>query len=89
MAAPHPLFPKNGPVGRLLRAGLGGVFGCVLSTAGTLPATAAPPAVPLPTAPESFATGLPATGPFGFLSNLSRTNYLLGDMWGLRTLLSR
>ncbi|MGH7049022.1 MAG: carbohydrate porin, partial [Stellaceae bacterium] len=89
MAAPHPLFPKNEPVGRLLRAGLGSVFGCVLSAAWTLPAAAAPPAVPLPTAPESFATGLPATGPFGFLSNLSRTNYLLGDMWGLRTLLSR
>ena len=53
------------------------------------PAAAAPPSVSLPSAPESFETGLSSEGPFGFLANISRTNYLLGDMWGLRPLLSQ
>jgi porin len=62
---------------------------CVEASLWTRPAAAAPPQVSLPTAPESFETGLSTEGPFGFLSGISRTNYLLGDMWGLRTLLSQ
>jgi porin len=58
----------------------------------TTSAVAAPPAVSIPVAPESFQAGEApggAGGPFAFLSNISRSNYLLGDMWGLRTLLSQ
>jgi porin len=66
-----------------------GLIFCVATSPWTRPAAAAPPAVSVPTAPESFGAGLPAAGPLGFLSNISRTNYLLGDMWGLRTLLSQ
>jgi porin len=52
-------------------------------------AVAAPPPIAVPTEPESFEPTQPATGPFGFLSGISRSNYLLGDMWGLRTFLSQ
>jgi porin len=45
--------------------------------------------VSLPTEPEAFQPSQPQGGPFGFLSAVSRSNYLLGDMWGLRTVLSR
>lgn len=52
-------------------------------------AAAAPPPVSVPVEPESFEPGAVATGPLGFLSGISRSNYLLGDMWGLRTQLSQ
>jgi len=52
---------------------------------------AAPPAIQIPTE-ESLQpdqnTGS-ASGPFGFVNNLSRSGYMLGDMWGLRTALSQ
>ena len=51
-------------------------------------AAAAPPPISIPVEPDSFQTN-PSSGPFAFLSTLERSNYLLGDMWGLRTLLSR
>ncbi len=55
------------------------------------PAHAAPPVIQIPT-DESLqpgATGAQSTGPLGFLNGLSRSNYMLGDMWGLRTALSQ
>jgi porin len=52
-------------------------------------ASAAPPPISVPTEPEAFQSDQPKGGPFGFLSAVSRSNYLLGDMWGLRTMLSR
>jgi porin len=51
-------------------------------------ASAAVPTVQVPTDPNSFSNP-DSDGPFGFLNAISRTNYLLGDMWGMRTLLSR
>jgi porin len=72
----------------MLRPGIA-VLTSLAASLSTAPAVAAPPSVSVPTAPESFETGVPATGPFGFLSNISRTNYLLGDMWGLRPWLSQ
>lgn len=51
-------------------------------------AQAAPPPVSMPVDPDSYQTG-PSGGAFGFLNNLTRSNYLLGDMWGLRSALSR
>jgi porin len=56
----------------------------VYPTGGTL---AAPPPVSIPVDPDSF-QGPVSSGPFGFLNNLTRSNYLLGDMWGLRSWLS-
>jgi porin len=56
------------------------------------PAAAAPPPASVPVEPETFApnqTSAGSTDPFGFLSGLTQSNYLLGDMWGLRTLLSQ
>jgi len=52
-------------------------------------ASAAPPPISVPTQPESFEPAQPAPGPFGFLSGIQRSSYLLGDMWGLRTFLSK
>jgi porin len=54
-------------------------------------ALAAPPPVSVPVEPESYESGPAgaAGGPFGFLEGISRSGYLLGDMWGLRPYLSR
>jgi porin len=51
-------------------------------------AVAAPPVVQMPT-DETLQPGTTGPGPFDFLTGLPRSNYLLGDMWGLRTALSR
>jgi porin len=61
--------------------------GCVCLEPTTHSAVAAPPPISVPIGPDDFETG-PASGAFGFLNNLQRSNYLLGDMWGLRTKLS-
>jgi porin len=52
-------------------------------------AIAAPPPVSVPVEPESFESTQATTGPFGFLAGIARSNYALGDMWGLRTWLSQ
>src|SRR5271170_4934774 len=52
-------------------------------------AAAAPPPVTIPVDPDSFQIGQGGAGPFGFMNNLTRSNFLLGDMWGLRTWLSQ
>ena len=48
-------------------------------------AAAAPPPLLIPGA-EAFLPegGVPAPGPFGFLTGIARSGYLLGDIWGLR-----
>jgi porin len=51
-------------------------------------ALGAPPPVSVPIGPDDFGSGQ-NEGALGFLNNLKRSNYLLGDMWGLRTLLSQ
>jgi len=67
-----------------------GALAVALGSNGT-PATAAPPQLQMPsdeqlqTSEGAYAAG----GAFGFLNNLERSNFLLGDMWGLRPLLSR
>jgi porin len=62
--------------------------GAALVTA-SVPATAAPPAVTVPTDANAFESGQAGGGPFDFLDNLQRSSFLLGDMWGLRTQLSQ
>ena len=51
-------------------------------------AVAAPPPVSIPVDPDSF-QGSAAEGAFDFLDNWRRDSYFLGDMWGLRTWMSR
>jgi len=52
------------------------------------PALAAPPPISMPVASDQ--TGTDTTeGPFDFLKDWKRNGGLLGDMWGLRTALSR
>jgi porin len=62
----------------------------VLAAQWSSPVRAAPPTVQVPT-DESLQSGAQASaaGPFGFLTGVSRSNYLLGDMWGLRPTLSQ
>jgi porin len=51
-------------------------------------AQAAPPPISIPVTSEE-ATGGQGEGPFDFLKDWRRNGALLGDMWGLRTALSR
>ncbi len=60
---------------------------CLALTFAAKAALAAPPPVSVPIGPDDFETSQ-GSGAFGFLNNLQRSNYLLGDMWGLRTKLS-
>ena len=50
-------------------------------------AQAAPPPISIPAAPDENQPT--ASGLFGFLDGINRSSALLGDMWGLRTALSR
>jgi porin len=53
-------------------------------------AHATPPPVTAPSASESEnGEAAQSEGPLGFLSGISRSGAMLGDMWGLRTFLSR
>jgi porin len=57
----------------------------------TSPTLAAPPAIQVPTE-ETLQPGqeaAPLTGPFSFLNGISRSDYMLGNMWGLRSTLSQ
>jgi porin len=63
------------------------VFGLVLGLMAG-PALAAPPPLQAPSE-EDLQTAQGSTGLFGFAGNLERSGYLLGDMWGLRTRLTR
>jgi porin len=72
--------------GALLAATITGV----LCASALDPTCAAPPAFQLPTEETLQPGELPANaGPFGFLTGIARSNYLLGNMWGLRPALSQ
>ena len=60
----------------------------LLTLAASFPAAAAPPPLSVPISSEPGANGGPNDFS-SFLSNLNRSNYMLGDMFGLRTFLSR
>ncbi len=51
------------------------------------PALAAPPPISIPAGDDSQLQT--SSGPFGFLDGINRSSNLLGDMWGLRTDLSK
>jgi porin len=70
------------------RALLGPIV-AVATVLGLAPGLAAPPTIQIPTE-DTFGAGGPSdTGPFGFLNGVSRSDFLLGDMWGLRTALAK
>jgi porin len=78
-----------------LRAGARRI-GITLSAAGIAasslwisPAVAAPPQIQVPTEEQLQPGEQAPAGPFGFLGGIARSNFLLGDMWGLRPFLSR
>lgn len=71
---------------RLLVTGTGAAF--LLTLLAFCPALAAPPPMSVPISSEQSANGQPIDLA-GFLSNLKRSNFLLGDMFGLRTFLSQ
>ena len=62
-------------------------FAAAVLLLGCAPALAAPPPLSVPVSTSLGENG--STGYGGFLSNLQRSNYLLGDMFGLRSLLSQ
>ncbi|MDR3673706.1 MAG: carbohydrate porin [Holophaga sp.] len=77
---------------RFCRAAPGRIALTLVSLAGSLgggAALAAPPTVPAPVETVAVRPGQARTGALGFLNGLSRSNYLLGDLWGFRSLLSR
>ena len=53
-------------------------------------AVAATPTIQIPTedAFEPDQANASTGGPFGFLNGISRSSYMLGDMWGLRPALA-
>jgi porin len=77
------------PSAAVAHIGLGLPAACIAACLWAGPTAAAPPPISVPVEPEAFQPGPVTPGPFGFLSGISRSSYLLGDMWGLRTLLSR
>jgi porin len=63
------------------------IFSCA-SFGATELAQAAPPPISIPANPDDLQAGN-AGGPFGFLDGVTRSSALLGDLWGLRTALSK
>ncbi|HEY6579409.1 MAG TPA: carbohydrate porin [Rhizomicrobium sp.] len=83
-------LPERRPCRRV--NGPGGVLAIVAALLlVALPALATPPPVvaPLENENEAEQPNGSDNGAFGFLSGVSKSGVLLGDMWGLRTLLSR
>ena len=81
------MVQKGSCVGSIARGGAGFIPVWLWAT---VVAAAGPPAVVVPSGPEAFeAGGAEAGGPFGFLTGLSKSSFFLGDMWGLRTELSK
>ena len=63
--------------------------GVALSLASTLSAGAAPPPIAIPVSPDEASTAAPQEALFDFLKGWRRDGQLLGDMWGLRSTLSK
>jgi porin len=49
----------------------------------------APPTIQIPTEETFEPSGPVSAGPFSFLNGISRSGFMLGDMWGLRTALAQ
>src|SRR5271155_4736876 len=62
-------------------------FSLATSVFATPPSVVVPPAAESPESDQTRTNE--ATAPTGFLEGIKRSSYLLGDVWGLRTLLSK
>jgi len=82
------LFMDSGARARPTVASRAAMVGLTVAL-GVGSASAAPPPVPAPTETVVPPPGQGKSGSPGFLDGISRSNFMLGDMWGLRTLLSR
>jgi len=84
-------FPRNWSQSSAAKRLAGASAGLALISVGlaSVSAVAEPPPLSVPPEPENTVPTQPQAGPFDFLSGISRSDYLLGDMWGLRPLLSR
>jgi porin len=85
--APGQTWPR--PVVKPVAFGL--AASCLSAGLGSGPAAAAPPPLLVPGGVETLQPSSSESileDPFGFLTGISRSSNLLGDMWGLRTLLS-
>jgi porin len=69
------------------RRAAGILGGVALAVGGAYSAAAAPPPISVPISSTESPTG--QEGFSGFLSSLNRTNYMLGDLFGVRTQLSK
>ncbi|MGS0740791.1 carbohydrate porin [Glaciimonas sp. GG7] len=64
-------------------------YAIAVLTASSGAAHAAPPPISIPASADETLAGPDASdGPLGFLNSIGRSNTLLGNMWGLRTVLS-
>jgi porin len=81
------LNPISGRRGGLLTVALAATFG-FFALAPVSFAVAAPPPISVPISSEQGADGQ-STDLAGFLANLKRSNFLLGDLFGLRSELSK
>ena len=84
----HARLRHGGTIRKLMAALVtAGLLGTTSLWSGS--AFAAPPTVSLGSGTTADGTGTASNGMFGFLNNVERTNYLLGDMWGLRPALAQ
>src|ERR1700760_3423288 len=68
---------------------LTGAIIAVATLLGPSPGLTAPPTIQIPTEDSFEPSGPSDNGPFSFLNGISRSNFMLGDMWGLRTELAK
>ncbi len=86
---PTPTLPPSVPLGARGKKATGAVLlVLVFSAAAAVPAFAAPPPLSVPVTADQNNTDT-AGGYSVFLGNLQRSNYLLGDLFGLRAALAK
>lgn len=88
---PHPGAAPGSRRGRAAMLRSGAAIALAWCVGQPLPASAAPPVLMAPSddASQTTADGTAGTAPFGFLSGMTRSSTMLGDMGGLRTALSQ
>jgi porin len=68
---------------------ISGLMIAAVAVFGSRSGQTAPPTIQIPTEETFEPSGPVSTGPFSFLNGISRSGFMLGDMWGLRTALAQ
>jgi porin len=68
---------------------ISGLMIAAVAVFGSRSGQTAPPTIQIPTEETFEPSGPVSTGPFRFLNGISRSGFMLGDMWGLRTALAQ